>query len=49
MTSRHKDVRDATKTSIMPRRHQLCHKDINPPQGWGAEIQMSQRLRHLAG
>ena len=36
MTNLHKDVRDATKTSsyatktsIMPRRHQLCHKDIN--------------------
>ena len=28
MTSRHKDVRYATKTSVMPQRHQLCHKDI---------------------
>ena len=28
MTSHHKDVIYATKTSIMPQRHRLCHKDI---------------------
>ena len=35
-TSRHKDVRYATKTSVMPRRHQvmpqrhqICYEDIN--------------------
>ena len=60
MRSHHKDVRYATKTSsyaaktlvmkisIMPRRHQLCHEDINPPQRRGAKIQMSQRLQYLA-
>ena len=55
MTSHYKDIRYATKTSSyatktlnMPQRQQLCHKDINMPQRWGAKIPMSQRLQHLA-